>query len=232
MGKTSSVEASNNANSDEYEKIIDYIDDWTVSENIEKGDDATADNVAEKKAKLKKTRNKKACDVCKKKKIKCIYNFDDDRCDDVDEKALENTVIPSNKQYLGIVCAYCKKNKTKCTFLAPERKRGYKRVSEDKENVPEIPDEPLHKKKRKQPIKEEVVNENIVEPQEVNFGRRRAPKLSNNDKLKKFQQLFDAIFNSNGKRITLSTLTPLILNCSKNIQQHQSSRYHFEQLRI
>lgn len=49
LGKTSSVEASNNANSDEYEKIIDYIDDWTVSENIEKGDDATADNVAEKR---------------------------------------------------------------------------------------------------------------------------------------------------------------------------------------
>lgn len=226
LGKMSSVEALNNVNSDEYEKIIDYIDDWTVSENIEKGDDATADNVAEKKAKLKKTRNKKACDVCKKKKIKCIYNFDDDRCDDVDEKALENTVIPSNKQYLGIVCAYCKKNKTKCTFLAPERKRGYKRVTEDKENVPEISDEPLPKKKKKQLIKEEVVNENIVEPQEVNFGKRRAPKLSNNDRLKKFQQLFDAMFNSNGKKnntFNIDTFDPELFKKIYNNINHQDT---------
>lgn len=202
LGKTSSVEASNNVDSDGYENIMDYIDDWTTSEHMEKGDDASADNVAEKKAKLKKTRNKKACDVCKKKKIKCIYNFDDDRCDDVDEKALENTVIPSNKQYLGIVCAHCKKNKTKCTFLAPERKRGYKRISEDKdkEKEPELSDEPKIKKNRKQVIKEEIVDGNKGESHEVNEGRKRTHKLSNNEKLKKFQQLFDGMFNSNGKK--------------------------------
>ncbi|KAL6930171.1 hypothetical protein ACO0SA_001578 [Hanseniaspora valbyensis] len=207
--------------------------------------------------KPKRIRNKKACDVCRKKKIKCIYEInkkENNLNDKVDEmfnpsenkkdtsQMSINTIIPSNKQYYGIVCDHCKKNNLLCTFLAPERKRGNKKVesSNNETNVknksssssiavkknnsePDInflssPDEkpkstsepadvaPVIKRKRKRRSKSEILRDKEIEEskkQKLNkFNKnlvRKTESIKELDppaKLKKYENLFKAIFNN------------------------------------
>ena len=231
----SSVDAYNSGPSEDIDTMGDHRDDWTVSQHIEKEKLTNSSIIAQHKTKLKKTRNKKACDVCKKKKIKCIYNFDDDRTEGNHGNYSEDTVIPSNKQYLGIVCAYCKRNNTKCTFLAPERKRGYKSLLEDEGKQTKKLKQSTRSKEThvpKQKIKDEDNNEKSIGHNEVNTSKKKVSRLSNPEKLKKYESLFDAMFNANTKedqKLKIDSFDPkLFMKIYDSINYHDTSLNNYE----
>lgn len=239
--------------------------------------------------KPKRIRNKKACDVCRKKKIKCIYELVKNERDVKDSgnesnEAFKhensdlniNTIIPSNKQYLGIVCDHCKRNNLLCTFLAPERKRGNKKVefsTYDRDHVNN--DEHSHenniesenvslksptsnsksssepsdgnlmvKKKRKRRSKSEILRDKEIEEMKkrklyssnemVLKTPESVPELDETSKFKKYEKLFNAIFNNrNNKNPELNInnfnvdLFSDIYN-SVNLQKQTTTNYDFD----